>query len=315
MPENQYNRSATTESLQVWQGKSFLECAKQLRPSGALIVYSRSRTSRKLSGLNYPADNQLDKMSTKHGLIWDGTCWSGRESAVRRLIEAASLKYTHLPTIMEVRSFQDVHAFFINLGALTVFRSGNMQREYAKLLLRFNDVNWLVVGSSAHHINEVTAIISAKTAKKLRVELKAHGARITNCREAYDAHPVSVRVTGWAVSMQFDARDIRHLAFAAPKITRKNRMTVQIPWDWTIITTRKLWPETRKALNDAGIALEGDDPEKIPIRPPVSLDLNKIAGWDTPNAFGLALHGYQRDGIKFAADRGMRAIIGDEIKL
>lgn len=301
----------TATVLQVLDGKYFLECIKQPRPSSAIIFYLRSRSSRRI-GLDYPDNLELANKSRRQGLIWDGSCWSGKEFSVNRLIDSVTKNYPQVPKIKAVRQFEDVQAVFVNLGKLILFKSGSLQREYAQLLLNSCDINWLVLAETANDVAEVTAIMPHKTAKRLRAELKARGARISNSLSDYIACPVNVSVTGWVLHLKFSSVDVRHLAFAAPQVSQDNPPILG-PWNWTLTTTRTMWNEIRRALDKAEIPWCGDNPDQLAVRSPIKFDARKIGGWDDRTVAGQSLHQYQREGIQFAASRGMRAIIADEM--
>lgn len=132
-----------------------------------------------------------------------------------------------------------------------------------------------------------------------------------------DNRKLQVTATGWAVKIQCDRSNLRHY-FVAP--TPQFRYVgaypygtrVNLPWDGTINTTRKHWPEIKDKLQLIGLKWEGDDPEKESIVP-TAFNSSRVSGWQSPAPNGYMLHEYQKIGAQFCATRGMRALIGDEM--
>jgi superfamily II DNA or RNA helicase len=132
-----------------------------------------------------------------------------------------------------------------------------------------------------------------------------------------DNRKLQVTATGWAVKIQCDRSNLRHY-FVAP--TPQFRYVgaypygtrVNLPWDGTINTTRKHWPEIKDKLQSIGLEWEGDDPEKESIVP-TAFNSSRVSGWESPAPNGYMLHEYQKDGVRFCASRGMRALVGDEM--
>jgi SNF2 family DNA or RNA helicase len=46
---------------------------------------------------------------------------------------------------------------------------------------------------------------------------------------------------------------------------------------------------------------------------PAVFEASRVVGWDSPAPNGYLLHAYQKEGARFCASRGMRALIGDEM--
>jgi len=131
------------------------------------------------------------------------------------------------------------------------------------------------------------------------------------------ARKVQVSVTGWAVQIACDLSNPLHYRVAPEQKYRwqgvyPNGIKVLLPWDGMIHTTRKLWPGLKARLQTAELEWEGDNPEAEPIIP-IEFDTSRVAGWDTSAPNGSLMHAYQKDGARFCASRGMRALIGDEM--
>lgn len=129
---------------------------------------------------------------------------------------------------------------------------------------------------------------------------------------------LQVNVTGWAVQITCDlSNPLHYLASPEQKYRWEgaypNGTRVAIPWTGTIHTTRKLWPRLKNKLQAAELEWEGDDPEADPLTIPALFNENQVAGWNTPAPNGYLLHAYQKEGARFCAARGMRALIGDEM--
>lgn len=128
---------------------------------------------------------------------------------------------------------------------------------------------------------------------------------------------LQVKVTGWAVQIACDLfNPLHYLAAPEQKYRWKgaypNGTRVAIPWTGAIHTTRKLWPGLKSKLQAAGLEWEGDDPE-AELTVPTAFNASRVAGWESPAPNGYLLHAYQKEGARFCASRGMRALIGDEM--
>ncbi len=118
------------------------------------------------------------------------------------------------------------------------------------------------------------------------------------------AAPALVEVHGWAVAIRLNLDDPRHLWVAPPR--------TPIPWDGVVHATRKTWGTWRDRLSKAGIVWQGDEPEgKVATAAP--FDPDAVPGWTAPAPNGHLLHAYQKTGALFCAERGMRALVGDEM--
>lgn len=118
------------------------------------------------------------------------------------------------------------------------------------------------------------------------------------------AAPALVEVHGWAVAIRLNLDDPRHLWVAPPR--------TPIPWDGVVHATRKTWGTWRDRLSKAGIVWQGDDPEGE-VATAVPFDPDAVPGWTAPAPNGHLLHAYQKTGALFCAERGMRALVGDEM--
>ncbi|SCC94390.1 hypothetical protein THIX_60448 [Thiomonas sp. X19] len=131
------------------------------------------------------------------------------------------------------------------------------------------------------------------------------------------AAPAPVEVHGWAVAIRLNLDDPRHLWVAPPQEkkwigTYPNGTLTPVPWDGVVHATRKTWGTWRDRLSKAGIVWQGDDPEGK-VATAVPFDPDTVPGWTAPAPNGHLLHAYQRTGARFCAERGMRALVGDEM--
>ena len=126
-----------------------------------------------------------------------------------------------------------------------------------------------------------------------------------------------VQLSGWAISLECDLSNPRHYHLAPPQKNRwegryPNGIRVAIPWDGSLSVTRKTWPALKSRIEAAGLEWEGDNPESE-LSVPVDFDERLVPGWNTPAPNGYLMHEYQKEGARFCASRGMRALIGDEM--
>jgi hypothetical protein len=128
---------------------------------------------------------------------------------------------------------------------------------------------------------------------------------------------VKLEVAGWAVIAQCDLANPRHFLLQPPqghKWSKRDDKKIYIPWGGEVATTRKGWPELEQKLSQAGIEWTGDDPI-APLSVRVQGDVAAAPGCTTAAPNGFVLHDYQKKGIQFCLDRGMRAAITDEMGL
>lgn len=114
---------------------------------------------------------------------------------------------------------------------------------------------------------------------------------------------LQVKVSGWAVQIICDLANPAHYTVAPPQ---------KHTWEGVIHATRKSWSEWKTKIDAAGLEWEGDDPG-AELAVPVAFDESRVAGWSEPAPNGYLLHAYQKEGARFCAARGMRALIGDEM--
>lgn len=133
----------------------------------------------------------------------------------------------------------------------------------------------------------------------------------------FGAASALIEVNGWAVAIRLNLDDPRHLWVAPPQEKRwvgsyPYGTLTPIPWDGVVHATRKTWVAWRDRLSKAGIVWQGDDPDGD-ITSTTPFDPGAVPGWTTPASNGHLLHAYQKIGARFCAERGMRALIGDEM--
>jgi superfamily II DNA or RNA helicase len=134
---------------------------------------------------------------------------------------------------------------------------------------------------------------------------------------AADAEKLQVKANGWAVQVDCDLSNPLHFLAAPSQKYRwegawPNGVRIAIPWTGAIHTTRKHWPDLKAELLEAGLEWEGDDPD-AELTAPAMFDAARVPGWNSPAPNGHLLHAYQQKGVEFCIQRGMRALIGDEM--
>lgn len=73
------------------------------------------------------------------------------------------------------------------------------------------------------------------------------------------------------------------------------------------------WPTIRSAMGALGLRADGDDPTYAADPTPTKNQSICVPGWSAPTADGSMLYAYQRDAVAYAAARGYRCIIADEM--
>ena len=137
------------------------------------------------------------------------------------------------------------------------------------------------------------------------------------CGVSSGASALRVTLNGWAVEIACDLASLLHYLIAPPQKAKwvgqyPNSVAVDVQWDGTIHTTRKLWAVRKEEIERAGLSWKGDDPGLEPALP-APFHESLAPGWHTSAPNGHLLHQYQKDGALFCARRGMRALIGDEM--
>ncbi|WP_233874444.1 DEAD/DEAH box helicase [Paraburkholderia adhaesiva] len=178
-------------------------------------------------------------------------------------------------------------------------KGGNSELELGLLLGKPNEIADAIDGLTSQG-----AVCDDTLARKWPV-INARGRKL------------QIKATGWAVQITCDLSDLLHYSVAPTQQYRWEGaypygVKVPVPWDGTIRTTRKHWPKLKAAILAVGLEYEGDDPD-AELAVPASFDVARVAGWDTPAPNGHLLHTYQKAGVQFCAERGMRALIGDEM--
>lgn len=126
-----------------------------------------------------------------------------------------------------------------------------------------------------------------------------------------------VSAKGWAVQITCDLSSPIHCLLAPEQKYRWEGnypfgTKIAIAWDGKINLTRKQWPGFESKFQELGIAWDGDDPD-AELATPSCFDDSQVAGWESPAPNGHLMHPYQKEGARFCASRGMRALIGDEM--
>lgn len=132
-----------------------------------------------------------------------------------------------------------------------------------------------------------------------------------------DAEHLKVKVNGWAIEISCNLNHPLHYLLAPEQKYRwqglyPDRTSTAIPWIGKINTTRKFWPTLKTKIQSYGIEIEGDDPNDT-LLTSASFDSKRVSGWDSPAQNRHLLHAYQKEGAQFCVERGMRALIGDEM--
>ena len=130
--------------------------------------------------------------------------------------------------------------------------------------------------------------------------------------------PVSITVSGWSVRINCDIHCVQHFRLRRTEESVEWQSTQDGPalrlieWRGQIHSTRKTWTDLRGEIELAGLSWVGDDPAAA-LSKPAEVAYTVVPGWNAPAQNGFFLHEYQKEGVEFAASRGMRALIGDEM--
>jgi superfamily II DNA or RNA helicase len=173
-------------------------------------------------------------------------------------------------------------------------------KRYWVLHTRQDD--WLAI-TDPEHIKVVLPFLRKNGAQDASVQWDFHG-----------HSKVKLQVAGWAVIAKCDLSDPRHYLLQPSQTHKwdKNGGKVFIPWTGEIGSSRKLWPDLAKKMAGVGIDWEGDDPA-APMSVRTQGDVTAVPGWTTAAPNGFLVRNYQREGIQFCLDRGMRALLADEM--
>jgi hypothetical protein len=135
---------------------------------------------------------------------------------------------------------------------------------------------------------------------------------------SFDHTPLVVEMQGWAVLTCCALTHPDHYELAPPT---KYKWDAPYPngthqqatlWDGVLKTTRRHWPAERLRFDALGLSTTGDDPT-APIALPAEVDVESVPGWSQPAFNGYLLHEFQKEGVLFCAERGMCAMIADEM--
>ena len=154
--------------------------------------------------------------------------------------------------------------------------------------------------------------------------MKSQGAKNDNskCARAIELNhqlhtPIKIKVNGWAVEIICDLSQPLHYLvkpeqeYIWDEVWPYGKKS-PIQWSGSINTTRRLWPSWEKKIQDAGLEWEGDNPS-AEISTGTDADFTIVPGWNVPAANGHRLHNYQKEGVEFCVNAGMRVLVGDEM--
>lgn len=303
------------------------ELTSKEKPEHIEVTYNADGHLQAISWLYGTQDAGLYQMAKRRGGVWNRNAggWTFSDPSVAQgLLDAIVLKHPDWPVIGDPdKPFLPLNGIRISrlvlgngLDACLVpsplpyfarvadmqhvfqLASDGKRKEEVGLLLGGTDDITGVVGSMIRQ----GAICNDALAKKWP---------FTNDRKLH------VNVSGWAVQVECDLSNPRHLLLAPEQKYRwegayPHGTRVAVPWAGKINATRKLWPALKSAMLESGLAWEGDDAE-AELSVAAEFTESRVAGWMTPAPNGHLLHAYQKEGAKFCARRGMRALIGDEM--
>ena len=302
------------------------------KPEHITVTYGDNGKIQALSWLYGTSDTGLHPRVKLRGGVWDKNAggWTFADtSAAQGLLEAIVKKHPDWPIIGDpskpFMSLAGIHISRVSLGngfdaclvpfPLPYFASNICETSPLVFLItsdnKKNEEVGLLIGSASEIAEAVDLMVNQGATCDDRLAKKWPFA-IGSTRGLH------VKVTGWAVQIACDLTSPLHYLAAPeqkycwdapyPYGTKK----VAIPWTGAIHTTRKLWPSIKSKLLAAGLAWEGDNPE-AELSVPAEFDASRVAGWKSPAPNGHLMHAYQKEGARFCASRGMRALIGDEM--
>jgi superfamily II DNA or RNA helicase len=279
-----------------------------------------------LSWLYETKDSGLHRMVKSRGGIWDRNAggWTFDDpAAAQNFLDAIVKKHpawpvVGVPTFMPLSGISFSHIsvrdgldaclvpfplpYFAHIsGRVQIFRIATGDKK--------NEEVGLLIGRVADMAAEVDSM--------LKQGASCDGALAKKWRLTTGDCKLQAKVNGWTVQIKCDLSNPLHYLAAPEQEYRWEgnypyATKVAIPWTGTINTTRKIWPSFKGKLLEAGLELEGDDPE-AELAIPAAFDASRVFGWKTPAPNGYLLHAYQKEGAQFCASRGMRAMICDEM--
>lgn len=186
--------------------------------------------------------------------------------------------------------------------------------------------HWTVHVRDPDGRSERTALIALgklALADAAAAPLAAQGARLSptlfeDLGLTTEPMPVNIEVSGWSVRINCDIHCVQHFSLKPlgedieAASTPDGHVVRFLEWRGEIHCTRKTWEDVREKIEEAGLSCVGDDPDGA-ISKPTDVTFNRVPGWDVPAQNGFVLHEYQKEGVRFSASRGMRALIGDEM--
>lgn len=281
-----------------------------------------------LAALSWPYDCALNQMAKRQGAVWDRDAggWTfGDSTSAQELLVSIAKRHPDWPIIGDsskpFSSFAGTRISRIALGdgleaclipfPLPYFAELDGEHQIFKITTGGKTKNEAVVliGTTKN----VGAAINSMVTQGAAID----GTLAAKWAIAADSGKVQVKVSGWAVQISCNLADPQHYLIAPEQEYRWEGTypygtQVTVPWTGVISVTRKTWPDWKRRIKAAGLEWEGDDPE-AELTVPSAFDEGRIAGWNAPAPNGHLLHTYQKEGARFCASRGMRALISDEM--
>lgn len=274
--------------------------------------------------VSWPFDPSRIGMAKRRGAHWD----SGRRAWMfpsKDKLDAFTTAVRKQAPDLVVRRTEDEHSDLAELVVTTAKCSSDWSFcEFPLPLPPFVELN--LCGEAVHSWkaikeddDEIAILVGKNRAITAVVEkLRNWGARVQRREwEKSVERPVRITNRGWAVHLECDLDDPRHLALSYGRKFKwvgvyPNGVKRVVPWTGVIRTTRKGWPRLAQKFEELGIKCVGDDPNSS-LSEAVEWFPDNVPGWATKAPNGHCLHEYQRDGVQFCVNRGMRALIADEM--
>lgn len=286
----------------------------------------------KVSGLIWPydtGDESLNGMCKRRGGVWNRSIrmWTFQDEAnAVNMLAAIRKRHPRWP-IFENRNrdkrkpMSKVQYFCLDLGHGKMACYLPCPLPFSSKIILPNDA--LCVKLCSDNKRRSIAMIVAKQDEIAEITgaLQQQGASETNdlqqCWGLNTDSKIHIKSSGWAVQIQFDLSNPIQFLLAPPQKYRWEGpypfgVRSAVPWTGEIDTTRKLWPLWMDKIDALDIEREGDDPS-VDMIPAAPFNMDIVPGWNQPARNGHSLHQYQKDGVSFCINRGMRALIGDEM--
>lgn len=302
-------------------------CGKK-KPEHVNVTCEKNGNLLAISWLYETKDVELYKTAKRRGGVWDRNAggWTFADSSVAQdVLDAIVNKHPDWPIIGHTsKPFMPLSGVgFSHISLANGFEACMVPLPLPYFAKISGELHIFRIAASGKRNKEVGLLIGSAADIATAVDsMVGQGATCDNALAkkwhfTTGSSKLQVKVAGWAVQIACDLSNPLHY-LAAPEQkyrwegTYPNGTKIAIPWTGIIHSTRKLWPSLKSKLQAVGLEWEGDDPE-AELAVPAAFDASRVAGWEFPAPNGYLLHAYQKEGARFCASRGMRALIGDEM--